>query len=171
MRRNVMALAAVAAVAVGAAARAGEAHAQGDKRNTLTFAPGMLLLGGVGLEYERALNPSISLTVAPDVRWASVERSEAGLAADAVGGASVGLRLFALGTAPAGLWMQPEVGAVLIGSSGEGTQEWTALPRLAGTVGFSAILADTLVVSAGAGLQFISVVPMPNLRFNLGFAF
>jgi hypothetical protein len=178
-RRTPLAVTALAAVLLAGAPSAHAAEAPGagtdGPKNTLTVSPTGLVSGLVALEYERVVSDGVSLTFAPDLRLSqplSVTGTEAFTEGDRVLTLSAGARFFVLGRAPSGLWLSPEVGSVM-GLTRVGdrqVQEW-ALPRFAATLGVTGVVGGWLTLSAGAGVQAIAFVPMPNVRLNAGFAF
>lgn len=178
MSRLFIALAALATL-LGAGRAAAEERAvprEAGPRNVLSFAPLGLPTGLLALEYERVVSDHVSLKLAPDLRVYRAPDGVRGFDAWSDGerllGVSGGLRLFVLGRAPSGLWLEPEAGTVikLDRQAGETRQAW-AVPRLAGTLGVTGVVGGWLSLSAGAGVQLLGLAPLPNLRLSMGVAF
>jgi hypothetical protein len=141
-------------------------------KNVISVAPFSVMLGSFGAEYERVVSDPISLTFNADYRWMSLDGLDGGGSlATSVVGLNVGAHFFMLGKAPSGLWLGPELGTIVAAGRDQNGSVVAAVPRFAMQVGYTGIIADVLSVSVGAGLQMISVVPLPAARLSLGLAF
>lgn len=140
-------------------------------KNMISVAPISILFGAFGAEYERVVADPLSLTFNADYRWSEGFRDMEGAPSvgSSVVGLNVGAHLFLMGKAPSGLWLGPEIGT-LVEATGDGTR-LGAVPRFAMQLGYTGLIADVLSISVGAGVQMISVLPLPSLRMSLGLAF
>lgn len=173
-----VALVALAVTVAPAAARAEEEDRRPGERpgSILSVAPLGWVGGLLAVEYERVLSEHVSLTLAPDVRfWKPQEGDRIAARVPFEGrtlvGGAVGVRLFMLGRAPDGIWLQPELGGVtgLTAIAGEPVHT-LAVPRFAFTAGLTYLMDGWLALSAGLGVQHMRV-PMPNLRLSVGVGF
>lgn len=176
--RHAIPLIALTIAGAPAAARAEEDGLRPGERpaNILSVAPLGWVGGLLAVEYERALSKHISFTFAPDVRFWNPREGDVFAASvpfegrNIIGG-SVGLRLFMLGRAPDGIWLQPEAGGVVGFTAVGGERVHTlAMPRIAFTGGLTYLLDGWLALSAGVGVQHMRVL-MPNVRLSVGVGF
>lgn len=140
-------------------------------KNVVSLAPVSFLFGMVGLEYERALAKSLSITVSADYRWSSFAM-ESDAIPNGLSGLNVGAHVFLLGHAPSGLWLGPELGAWFgqLPTHDGDLMSWM-LPRFALQLGYTGLVADILAISLGGGIQMIGPMILPNARMSIGFAF
>lgn len=149
-------------------------------KNAITASPLGLLFGNVGLEYERALSPSVSALLAPSAKWGK------GLLAL---GVDAGVHVYPGREAVRGFWVGPEGGisktslTTYLDGAPVGTVSFVAW-SLRGMLGYSWLIGDLVDVSVGAGVAYNSTriadssgglvtlnIPFPAFRANLGFAF
>ena len=97
---------------------------------------------------------------------------------------TLGLRLFVLGSAPSGIYFGPEFSGIYQRRSQEGVLRKAFGVGLGGSVGFTLVLLDRVVLSAGFSAQYRSVpdleapgeaalrvelIPTPRLAFGVAF--
>jgi hypothetical protein len=171
MNRNALALSALLSL-FAARAYGGEGP-----RFTLQVDPLTTALGYVHLQVERAVSPAFSVYAGPhlhlfDSLLAAEDEDFLGL------GAEVGARWFFYGEAPRGAWVMGR--AVLARVSTEvPAPEVAAGGYASALVGYTAIVGGRLVLSGGAGVQYIDYNiagrgaegVFPALHTAIGFAF
>ena len=116
---------------------------------TIQVDPLTTYLGYVHLQVERALTPHFSLYAGPHLRLFSPPGTEP---EDYKGyGVELGARWFPFGTAPQGFWtLVRGVGARISTDTNA-----TFGGYVSGLAGYTAIFADTFVLSGGAGIQYL----------------
>jgi hypothetical protein len=175
-----------------------------EQKNAITTGPfsliaGIIGIGNVNLEYERALSPSMSLFIAPDIQFAAISGVGSGTTTLFGIGTGAGVRLYPLsevvGSAPRGFWVGPclhlaysSLTAQLAGAA----TSWAAMSAVTfsvgGQLGYTFLIANGFVLSfgggVGAGVSSVSsgatssAVPIAFgfdtrylVRMNLGYAF
>ena len=159
-----------------------EKVAQAAPKTAYSINPALLLLGGIGAELDTAVDPSISLFVAPSFIFGkSVFESRSGVSMTGFG-FDVGLRYFSAKGAPKGFWVGPYAGAAFVtASTGTTAVSATAL-GFGGMLGYSWIADSSFYFSIGAGGGYRAVLVDAgssnaaaggaglSLRLALGFA-
>jgi hypothetical protein len=98
--------------------------------NTLTVEPIDLLTGTFNLQYERAFSPSLSAYLGLNYLYISgVDQPNSGT--QLALGPEIGVRLYLIGRAPAGLWIGPDLSTAWVRNVSYG-QEWDSLGYSAG---------------------------------------
>ena len=145
-------------------------------RWTVQVDPLTLALGYVHVQIEQRIVDHVSIYVGPHMRLFSTPFLEP---SPYLGfGLEAGVRIYPFGTAPDGWWVLGRgVAAYLV------TLDYSAAPRVGGyvsaLVGYTFILFDHLVISLGAGAQYIDYKIgaygprglFPALHTAVGFAF
>ncbi|MFW6067187.1 MAG: hypothetical protein ACOC97_02535 [Myxococcota bacterium] len=145
-----------------------------DQSTTFTVDPGALIDGRLNFEFDSALSPLVSFNAGVNFLAFDGVFEDSDESYFAVG-PRLGLRLYMLGTAPAGLWIGPFVDLYYVNWSD--TQEDRDAFGLAtgGEIGVTLILLRALVLQFGAALLFQDVAERdhftPRFRFGLGVAF
>lgn len=125
-------------------------------QDTFTVSPIAFTHGQLGVEYERALGPPISIAVEPEFAYTGSKTDwQLSLAG------TLALRLFVLGSAPSGIYFGPEVSALWLRSR-HGDVLTTALGLgIGGGVGWTIVFFNRFTLSAGFSAHF-SEVPDPE---------
>jgi hypothetical protein len=156
---------------------AGGAYAGEEPRFTVQVDPLTTALGFVHLQVERAVAPSFSLYAGPHLHL--FDNLLVGEEEDFLGvGAEVGARWFFYGEAPRGAWVMGR-GVLARVSTEVPAPEVAAGGYVSALVGYTAIVKGGLVLSGGAGVQYIDYNiagrgvegVLPALHTALGFAF
>lgn len=148
--------------------------------SVLSFDAGALLAGAVAIDYERALNPSVSVTLGPRVQFgpAVAVLGAEGSLLDSVGfglGGRLGLRVYMTGFAPTGLYVSTEF--TLLAQELQGLPgDWRLRVDAAMGIAYQHIVAGRFALSAGIAATLISSSPIVAqlvgpLRITVGFAF
>lgn len=157
-----------------------DAHA--DARSTFTVNPVDLVNGNFNFELESAVGPVASFHLGVDfLVWDGVW-SDPKDDVFAVGPV-VGLRLFPFLAAPSGLWLGPYAGLSYIEVKRDQRESTGVGTTLGGMVGYTLILGDVFVASAGIGVGYRDFTRSiddevvgrrgwtPRFRLSLGVAF
>jgi hypothetical protein len=169
----------LAAVGFVCAAWPSTTHAQpfvprDHQTTTFTVDPGALIDGRINFEFDSALNPWLSFNAGVNFLAFNGVFDNTEDSYFAVG-PRFGLRLYMLGTAPAGLWIGPFIDLYYV-RWGE-TQEDRRAFGLAtgGEIGVTFILLRALVLQFGASVLYQNVAERnsvsPRFRFGIGVAF
>ena len=148
-------------------------------RNTFTLNPLALRNKQLGVEYERAFGRRLSLYAAPEFAYGRTPGSWT----LAVAG-TVGTRIFAIGSAPSGIYFGPEVSVNYeLRSVSRVRREGYGL-GLGGSVGWTLVFLNRFTLAAGFSAQYRSIpdldaseegavrvelVPTPRLAFGVAF--
>ena len=162
--------------ATSPAAPASESEAA--RKTTFSVNPAMLLLGGFGAELETAIEPGLSLFVAPSfIFGSSVLTPQTNVSVSGFG-LDLGLRFFSEKDAPRGFWIGP-YGSFGFASATAGNikVDATAL-RIGGMLGYSWIFDNAIYLSLGAGGGYQTILVgtsstgglAASLRLAIGFA-
>jgi|CXWL01.1.fsa_nt_gi hypothetical protein len=148
----------------------------------VTVAPVELFSGTFNLEYEQAMASFASFYVG--VNYLGMRGIlPAGYERALVVGPEVGARFYLLGSAPAGLWLGPYLGAAYVSNTAGGVTQSSLGWGLGAMAGFNLVLFRHLMLSLGAGTGWIdnSSSPagyrvglygfVPRLRLAAGIAF
>lgn len=145
-----------------------------DQTTTFTVNPGALIDGRINFEFDSAINPWLSFNAGVNFltfRGAFDDTDE-----DYFGiGPRFGLRLYMLGTAPAGLWIGPFVDLYYVNWP-DGNQDDRGFGyATGGEIGVTFILLRALVLQLGASFRYQDVAERndwsPAFRFGIGVAF
>jgi hypothetical protein len=117
----------------------------------LSVNPAMLLVGGFGAEIDTAVDPIVSLFVAPSVVFGNPIFSPPSDASVLGFGLEGGLRLFFGKKAPEGFWLGPYGGFGFASASSGPVTADAAVLRFGGMLGYSWIARDGFYFSLGAG--------------------
>lgn len=159
----------------------GEKAAKDAPTFAISTNPATLLLGSVGVEFDGAVNPDVSLFVSPSFVFGSPISSPQTNVSVSGFGLEGGLRYFAGREAPKGFWFGPYVGgAMASATAGTVTANATGV-RFGGMIGYSWIPGNFyLSLGAGGGYELITVEssgrsrvtsgPALALRFAIGVA-
>jgi hypothetical protein len=150
LKSTVVLLGSLAALLAPAAAKADILMTSYD--NGLTVEPIDLLTGTFNLQYERAISPSWSAYLGLNYLYVSgVDQPSSGT--QLALGPEIGLRLYMIGRAPAGLWIGPDLSAAWVRNVGFGEQ-WDSLGySVGGMVGVNLVLGH-FTGSLGFGGNF-----------------
>jgi hypothetical protein len=140
--------------------------------NLLLFDPGDLINGILTVEYERAVNPVLGLTLgvsATTFRGAFTPDQDANIVAF---GPEIGARIHLIQAAPAGLWIGPYLGLGYVATGPNGVVARAVSYGVGGAVGYNFVIARNFVFQLGAGGGFedygYGPVWEPRLRLGLG---
>lgn len=121
------------------------------KTVALSINPAMLLFGGFGAEVDAAVDPAVSLFLAPSIIFGNLISSSPSDVSGGGFGLEGGLRLFFGQQAPKGFWLGPYGGfGIASASAGNVTANATVL-RFGGMLGYSWITSGGFYFSLGAG--------------------
>jgi hypothetical protein len=120
--------------------------------NTLTVEPIDLLTGTFNLQYERAFSPALSAYLGLNYLYISgFDQPNSGT--QLALGPEIGLRLYLIGRAPAGLWIGPDLSTAWVRNVSYG-QEWDSIGYgVGGMVGINLCLGH-FTGSLGIGGNF-----------------
>ncbi|MHB8873765.1 MAG: hypothetical protein ACYC8T_08780 [Myxococcaceae bacterium] len=130
-------------------------------KRSLTVNPVELFSGTFNLEYEQAINPAFSVYGGINyLYFQGVSRVDSTFST--VVGPEVGLRLYLIGDAPAGLWFGPYLGAAYVHNSSSSTPDSIGY-GLGAMAGFNLVF-NRVNLSLGLGTGWVDYSSMVDGR-------
>lgn len=128
--------------------------------NTVTLNPLALRQQRLGLEYEHALGSHVSFYLAPQAAFGIVPDAWT-LSAEL----DLGLRIFVLGRAPAGIFFGPELAGIYERSNETGVLQHGLGTGIGATIGWTLVFFEHFTLSVGFSSQYRTV---PQLDAEAG---